>query len=930
MTEQFINFSAEDFDLSIETEETLPDDGIVSFSPDDFDISSLSATPDEKKEEEEKPDVAANLPETLRVDPLAILEPFGIDVMEPLDTGIPLKGDIAFGITGEDIAASLVGWGAGMMDSTRGIKQLLDIDVDVEKANQAALNDLYADENLGTAAVVGNVGGLITEPLSFLIPGVKIRSAKKALVYGATTGTVFGFTGFVDEEQGETRLGNTVTGAVLGGSFVYGLNKLGKAADGRRINKASRTIREFEEEYANLIVDGHSVPEANAIIKENYPHLIDRVKDASDLLQVKPDLPSTEKAAKEVLKYSSGLYKAGSSSQIDKAAGMIHTRVKNLNEVVAKNLRRMEFNIHRRPHEYKQRTKPFEDMYKALGRDSQRLVNKAILNGDFDIASKEISRVRGQEGADAFNEARQIFVELGDELRGSGVISEQIDNYWHRGIKNVKGLLRATGSTKEEAKTLASQLAERNKQVRNKRGYDMTPHEEAIFIQGKLNNDKQLELIGYAKSRQINKVPDHLLDFYATPIESLDSYLHNAIWDIEQARFLGPKNLRISKDNLFDPEWSINAWAKNMKELKGMDNNEIRELKGMLKARLGAGQQSMSPWLKAMKVFSYSALLGNPVAAGTQFGDIGSSAYKNGVRRSVKAVAKTLTGQTDIKVKDLGLVDTLIQEFADASRGDKALNFFLKYSGFQGVDRLGKSTLINGSLDKFSKGALTPDSSEFAELGDKYRKAWGKEFQDLVRDLKVYGQSKKPEDITDNIRFLVWNELSDIQPISLSEVPENYLKMPNGKIVYMLKTFLMKQFDIIRVDGYQKIREGKVAEGSKNIAKYLMLMGGANLGADVLKDMALGKEIDMDGIEDVPGEWAASIMRTYGIGEYFRQQAAKEGVLRATAEQILIPPVNIFDDIFYKSWAGEEFKPEKITRYIPIGGRLITERMKEE
>ncbi|MCK5019824.1 MAG: hypothetical protein KAS32_22385, partial [Candidatus Peribacteraceae bacterium] len=317
-----------------------------------------------------------------------------------------------------------------------------------------------------------------------------------------------------------------------------------------------------------------------------------------------------------------------------------------------------------------------------------------------------------------------------------------------------------------------------------------------------------------------------------------------------------------------------------------------------------------------------------------QIGDIGNAMYKNGLKRSIAATIKTITGQTDIKVKDMGLVSTLVQEFADVGRSDKWLNRAMKAGGFETIDRIGKSVLMNSSLSKFTKGALNTSSDEFAELVSKYRKGWGKQFTGLVEDLQKYGRSKDPNDITDNIRFLMWNELSDVQPISLSEVPEKYLTMPNGKIMYMLKTFMLKQFDILRVDGIQKIKEGETAEGIKNLTKYLIMMGGTNMGAEQLKSMLLGKEPTIQEMDDIAPGWLASVFKTFNLSEYLMGQMAEEGPSRALAEHLIMPPLNVLDDMFWKTWSikegGVEFKPEKATKHVPIVGKVFTERMKNK
>jgi len=924
--------------------------------------------------ESDQTSVEENLPTTLQVDPLAILEPLGIDVMDPIDTGVSFKeaaedvkswhpmarmADYVLDKMGveveapesKEIGAMLTGWGAGMMDVSRGVKQLLDIDVEEEKRNEEILKNLTQDAEYGMYATLGEMGGMITDPMGFLLPMTKAQTTGRALVYGATTGGVFGFAGYVDTESGEDRLVNAATGTFLGGAFTYGLNKFGKVLSNREQSKAIKQVRTLEAEWARVMRETGDELLTTTILKQSYPELVEEGLSAGQKIGVEPTFAIDKEEAGKLLTYYGGDLKNPPSGLIDKVAGVVSTRIKNISPVVANNLNRLEYNLHRRPEELRPIVEGFAEMYKGLNKDAQHVVNKALINGDFDVASDEIRRFAGDAGVEVFEEATGIFNKLGGELKELGVIEDTIENYWHRHVTNVEGLLEDLGTPKDTTKTIAMEIAAKNKEVRKARGYEMTPHEEAVFVQGKLRNNKQLEKVGYASERGLEKVEEKLLKHYSDPVVSLQSYIYNAVNDIEIAKFLGPDNLRMrgkkadgkgSDEFLFDPKGSIEAWAENFEEIKDLDRMQLYELKELLRARFGAGQQPMNEVLKGMKTFMYSALLGNPIAAMTQLGDVGAAAYRNGVMDTSKALVRTVLGATDIKTKDLGLGDRLVQEFSEANKGSKKLEWFLKASGFDAVDRMGKSVLINGSLDKYARGVTDTSSKEFKRLSNKYGEAWGAEFHDLVSDLRTYQADRKPENITDNIRFLVWSELSEMQPISLSEMPQKYLEMPNGKVVYMLKSFMLKQFDILRRDGIQKIKQGDIAEGIANITKYSMLMGGGAMGADKLKDLALGKENADDpdnGIESLPGEFVSNIFKTFGISEFMIKNI-KEGNIDDAVAQVVLPPLNILGDIFIKSWSKsikqdekgdiefdpEGLKPEKITRYIPIAGRIATER----
>ena len=47
-------------------------------------------------------------------------------------------------------------------------------------------------------------------------------------------------------------------------------------------------------------------------------------------------------------------------------------------------------------------------------------------------------------------------------------------------------------------------------------------------------------------------------------------------------------------------------------------------------------------------------------------------------------------------------------------------------------------------------------------------------------------------------------------PINSTEMPLKYLKHPNGRVFYMLKTFTIKQFDVMRRDGIHLMKAMKL------------------------------------------------------------------------------------------------------------------------
>ena len=75
--------------------------------------------------------------------------------------------------------------GMGLMDTFRGVKQLADIDRDELAAAQRILNALMENPEWGGSVKAAWLGGMIADPVGWLIPYSKFRQLGKAARMGA-------------------------------------------------------------------------------------------------------------------------------------------------------------------------------------------------------------------------------------------------------------------------------------------------------------------------------------------------------------------------------------------------------------------------------------------------------------------------------------------------------------------------------------------------------------------------------------------------------------------------------------------------------------------------------------------------------------------------------------------------------------------------
>ncbi|KKL45515.1 hypothetical protein LCGC14_2354940, partial [marine sediment metagenome] len=233
-----------------------------------------------------------------------------------------------------------------------------------------------------------------------------------------------------------------------------------------------------------------------------------------------------------------------------------------------------------------------------------------------------------------------------------------------------------------------------------------------------------------------------------------------------------------------------------------------------------------------------------------------------------------------------------------------------KAIGLIGVDRVGKEALINSSVNKYMKEAR--ENPE--QLTKTLKPIFEGETLDVINDLQNHF-------ISENVKYLAFNEILNFQPIALSEVPQKYLTAGNGRIFYMLQTWNIKMLDVFRNEVYNEMKTDPV-QGLKNMIRLATLLMLMNATADVIKDIMLGREIRLDDLV------VDNIVKLIGFSRYTIFQVKREGLGSAIGQQVL-PPGKLLDDVSRDTVAlftdfDENFAVDKLRtpENIPIIGKL--------
>ena len=202
------------------------------------------------------------------------------------------------------------------------------------------------------------------------------------------------------------------------------------------------------------------------------------------------------------------------------------------------------------------------------------------------------------------------------------------------------------------------------------------------------------------------------------------------------------------------------------------------------------------------------------------------------------------------------------------------------------------------------------------EIRKKFGTMLGEEFKSTVGDLRA-------GNMTDNIKLMLYNDLSGLQPINLSQMPLNYLRNPNGRIFYSLKTFAIKQLDVMRRDIVQEFKNGNNKKAAENLVAYMTIIPLMGATVDEAKDFIRGQGTD---INDIPDNYVENLFKVFGGSQYVMDKYVGRGQVGSAIGETIAPPVDWINAISEDTWkiANGEFVGDesKAMRELPIIGKV--------
>ena len=795
----------------------------------------------------------------------------------------------------------------------------------------------------GAAGMVGAFAKGVADPSIFAPVGKGI--GKVAAISGILGGSYEATRGLAEEGRIDPMMTATATagGAVLGAgadklirSIAPNYNRLKAAAKAKRTERealsANAKMDEINSKIIEMQAEGLDVenPVMAAIQRLNIEpkEAVKIVTNATETFDIPhPEIARAAKEYREVLDRA-----AVPSGFAADFIGVVSTQIKKINPQLYKYMQEFELAKMSRVASHMRQIQGFEKLESALPVAERDKFALFLNNQEMDSAIEllknyGINQVKtgtlGNRKVRSVDEIMDGVRAVLDDIHASRLTvdpkAQKLDNFFPRFNNDVDATRRALGLTAKQDSRLQKMLEAKAKSLKNKTVNDLTQAQKTAVMDDFLRNDRSIlggkSIPSQYKARTIAQLDSDLIKYYDRPLDALTKYITRMTDDTEMRRVFNNKLAVVSDEGELNIDESIGSYVARLKDEGAIDDTGADELQKYMSARFINGNQSMNKVLTAMKNVSNMILLGNPISAATQLGDLFVAAHRYGIQNTLSSILDSVASKTQINSLSLGITKIMAEEASDATGLAKLLDGALTYSGFRQMDRIGKDVALEAAF-KMNKNLVKSDKG-IQKLREKWGDVYGVEFDSLVADLRAGA-------VTDNVKLLMFSELSGHQPISLLEMPLKYLQVPNGRVFYNLKSFGLKQLDMLRNSVGAELKKGNYGQAAKLATSYLgiVTMGGATV--QEAKNWMQGRGFD---ITRVPDNFVDQLMMTAMTSRYAVENKLGSGDYMGLLIESASPPTtalsNITKDVVgaIKGVYSGEGLPAKSARSVPLIGR---------
>lgn len=599
---------------------------------------------------------------------------------------------------------------------------------------------------------------------------------------------------------------------------------------------------------------------------------------------------------------------AGIKSAAGDIASVISTRLKNIDPSLRVAMRQFEYKLSTQKAKQLTEVTPFLEKASTLSERDFSDLDFALKNRQKDKAM-EIAKKNGME-AEIKNVQEKVLPDIYKQAKDIGVDTGFLEDYWPRRMDDLEGYLqyidKKIGS---EGGAINDAIQAKEMEIGAELSDAQKVHIIDMMLRGKSYNGISIAKAGNFKERQIDMLDPELNRFYKDSSSALLDYILETTDYIEASKFFG-KDIKAENAKMED---IIGTYVLNLLKEKKLPMSAERELTKILDARFNQ-RGITNKVINGYRNMEYVANMGNPISAITQIGDLAFSAYLS-PRDFVGAAKDVVLGKGKINREMLG-INGIAKEFGDSSGLAKAVDFFFKWSGLEMADAFGKNTLIQTAYRKYQRAAkdVLVNGKERTSDMQRIKDAIGNNPADLKATLEDLAAGK----VTDRTKYLMFNELSNFQPITYSELPAGYLKSGNWRVAYQFKSYAIKQIDVIRNEAIADMKKPDAAskiKGFKNLMGLTTSLIAANATADTIKNLVLNRPTEVSDL------LADNLFKLMGFNKYIIYQVKKEGLGTAASKQLL-PSFKVIDSLWKDFTQSKAINEKESISAIPLGGKL--------
>ena len=732
-------------------------------------------------------------------------------------------------------------------------------------------------QGAGGAGIVGSIFAGLADPLALTPIG---RTVKAGMAIGGAYGGAYSLAEDISKGK-EIDMSKFLMSSGIGGAFGGGANKVTNMLKQRFSDKQAQAADDFldkvESEIETKIAAGVSPKVAK---KEVYDEVgVNKIQTAqviserSGNAKLNKKKESSKKLTDTIMENSTVARTVVKG--LDKYLNLLSTNIKKIDETTFGFMRKFEAASMRKTSIREQAVKPWISEFNKLDKGLQKQIGLLLSNNQ----RKEALGLMPNSLKNEFTKVKNVLDTMDKEFKKVGHKYASLKDYFPRQIKDFEGLNKALNKAEKDGIDKALDVvAKRSGRVVN----DLTDKERSevidMYLRGFTPKRGKGKKLTYVQERKIRQLDDELYQYYENPMVTLKNYVDKGTHDIEKFKAFG--KYAVKDDAGLDNIKSIGKYVDEARA--NLDKKQKNDLTELLRARFIGEANAPSGLAAGLRDLGYMGTLPNPLSALVQLGDLAVSGGLNGLKSTISGIF----GKKYVKLVDIGFDSVLSAEVTNTRKLAGLLDTMFKVSGFKAVDRLGKETLMNAALHRVMNKVKTPKGE--AAFRNQWKKIYGDELDSMVISLK---KGKADE----NVMLHAFNELSDMQPISLLEMPQGYLEAKNGRLLYMLKTFTLKQWDIVRRNVIQEFAKGNKAKAIRNMVVLGAYLTAANTGVQFVKDFLQGREVKP---EDIPSRSMWALLGVYGVNQYTAERYFQRGDVTGFALNFLTPATPIIDAMF--------------------------------